>query len=53
VLVIAGALEDLSASLLVIDVTSEEAARAIVETGVYFKHGIWTDYTVRKLNRVV
>jgi uncharacterized protein YciI len=53
VVAFAGAFEDLSASLLVLTVSSEEAARAVVETDVYWRRGVWTGYTVRKLNRVV
>jgi uncharacterized protein len=52
-LIVAGALTDLSASLLVFSVESEKAVRAIIETDVYWKNGIWTGYSVRKLNRVV
>ena len=48
-----GAFEDLSASLLVLAVGSEEAAVAIVETDVYWRHKVWTSYRVRKLNRVL
>ena len=53
VMLVAGAFEDMSASLLVLDVSSEEAAAAIVESDTYWHNGIWTDYSVRKLNRVV
>jgi uncharacterized protein len=52
-LVLAGAFADMSASLLVFAVESEDAVRAIVETDVYWRNRIWTDYTVRRLNRVV
>jgi uncharacterized protein YciI len=52
-LVLAGAFDDLSASLLVFAVQSREAAAAIVETDVYWRQGVWTSYTIRKLNRVV
>lgn len=50
--VVAGALADMSASLLVLAVESEDAVRAVVESDVYWQNGIWTGYTVRKLNRV-
>lgn len=53
VLVVAGALADLSASVFILAVESEDAARAIVETDAYWKGGVWTDYTIRKMNRVV
>jgi uncharacterized protein len=49
----AGAFDDMSASLLLFAVESEEAAAAIIETDVYFREGIWTGYTIRKMNRVV
>lgn len=52
-LVVAGALADMSASLLVLAVESEEAARAIVETDVYWRNGIWTGYEVKRLNQVL
>lgn len=52
-LVLAGAFDDLSASLLVFAVGSEEAAAAIIESDVYWKNKVWTSYTVRKLNRVL
>jgi uncharacterized protein YciI len=51
-LLLAGAFADMSASLLVFAVTSEDAVRAIVETDIYWRNGIWTAYTVRRLNRV-
>lgn len=53
VLVVAGALADLSASVFILSVESEESARAIVETDAYWKAGVWSDYTLRKMNRVV
>ena len=52
-LVLAGAFADMSASLLVFAVESEDAVRAIVETDVYWRNGVWTSYAVRRLNRVV
>lgn len=51
-LLVAGALADMSASLLVFDIEGEDAVRAVVESDVYFLKGIWTGYTVAKLNRV-
>lgn len=50
---LAGAMDDMSHSLLVFNVESEDAARAVVESDVYWKNGVWTDYSVNKLNRVV
>lgn len=52
-LLVAGAFADMSSSLLVLAVAGEEAAVAIVETDVYWRNRIWTDYKIRKLNRVV
>ena len=51
-LFLAGALADMSASLLVFAVEGEDAVRAVIESDVYWKNGIWTGYTVAKLNRV-
>jgi len=50
-LLVAGALADMSASLLVFDIEGEDAVRAVIESDVYWINGIWTNYTVRKLNR--
>ena len=52
-LLLAGAFDDMSASLLVVAVESEEAVVAIVETDVYWKNKVWTSYKIRRLNRVV
>jgi hypothetical protein len=51
-LVLVGAFADMSASLLVFTLESEDSVRAIIETDVYWRNGVWTDYTVRPLNRV-
>lgn len=53
VVLLAGALADLSASLMILSVESEEAAKRIIETDVYWRNGIWTGYSIRKLNRLV
>ena len=53
VLVFAGAFDDMSASLLIFKVESEDGVRAIVETDIYMKTGVWSDYSIRKLARVV
>jgi len=50
--VVAGALADMSASLLILAIEGEDAVRAVIESDIYWENGIWTDYTVRKLNRV-
>lgn len=52
-LLLVGAFDDLSASLLVFAVGSEDAVRAIVESDVYWRSKVWTNYTVRKLNAVI
>ena len=52
-LLFAGAFDDLKGSLLVMAVGSEDAARAIVETDVYWKNKVWTGYTVRRINAVI
>jgi uncharacterized protein len=49
---LAGAYADLSASLLVLNVDSEEAAVELVRSDVYWRESVWTDFTVRALNRV-
>lgn len=51
--VVAGALGDMSASLLVLDIEGEDAVRAVIESDVYWRNGIWTEYEVKRLNRVV
>jgi uncharacterized protein YciI len=52
-LVFGGAFDDLSASLLVFAVGTEEAVAAIVETDVYWRNKVWTSYKIRKINRVL
>ena len=51
-LVLAGAFDDMSASLLIFRLDSEDAVRAIVETDVYIKSGVWSGYSIKKLTRV-
>lgn len=51
-LVMAGPFDDMSATMLVLAVETPEAAEAIVKTDIYFKKGIWTGFSMRKLNRV-
>lgn len=53
VVVVAGAFDDLSASLLVLRLDSPDAAAAVIETDVYWRNGVWTGYEVRALNRVM
>ena len=52
VVAVAGALTDMRASVLVFMVDGEDAARAIVESDVYWRNGVWNDYTVRQINFV-
>jgi uncharacterized protein YciI len=49
----AGAFADMSASLLLFRVPSREAALALAHADVYFKAGVWTEFRVRALGRVV
>jgi uncharacterized protein YciI len=53
VVVLAGAYEDLSASLLVFQVESEDAVRAVIDSDIYIKEGVWSGYTIKKLTRVI
>ncbi|MGH2809437.1 MAG: YciI family protein [Actinomycetota bacterium] len=52
-LVMAGAYEDLSASLLVLSVGSEKAVKAIIESDVFWKNNVWDGYSIMRLNRVI
>jgi hypothetical protein len=52
-MLVAGAYDDMSASLLVLAVASEDEALALVHADVYWREGVWTEVTVRALNRVV
>lgn len=49
----AGAFADMSASLLLLRVPTEEAAQAIARSDVYFRSGVWTGFRIRALGRVV
>jgi uncharacterized protein YciI len=51
-LVLAGGYEDMKSSLLVFTLTDEQAVADIIESDVYWREGIWTDYRIRKLNAV-
>jgi uncharacterized protein len=53
VLVLAGAYEDMSASLLVFEVETEDAVRAVIKTDIYLEQGVWSGYRIKKLSRVV
>lgn len=52
-IVLAGAYDDMSATLLVFDLENEDAVKAIIESDVYWRNGVWTGYEIRKLNRLV
>jgi uncharacterized protein len=49
----AGAFADMSASLLLFRVATEEAALALVQADVYFRAGVWIGFRIRPLGRVV
>jgi uncharacterized protein len=48
----AGAFADMSASLLLLRVPSEDAALELAQADVYFRAGVWTGFRVRALGRV-
>jgi uncharacterized protein YciI len=50
---LAGGLEDMSRSLLVLRADDEAAARAWAEADVYVRAGVWTSVDVRPFNRIV
>lgn len=52
-IVLAGAYDDMSATLLVFDLENEDAVKAIIESDVYWRSGVWTSYEIRKLNRLI
>ena len=47
-----GALEDLSASILIIRAEDAAAARALVDSDVYVAAGVWTDISIRAIQLV-
>lgn len=51
-LVLGGGFEDMKSALLVFSLTDEQAVADIIESDVYWREGIWTDYRIRKLNVV-
>lgn len=53
VVVTAGALDDMSASLLVVALDSEEQVLRLVHDDVYWRNGVWVDVRLRRLNRLV
>lgn len=50
---LAGGLEDMSRSLLVLRADDEAAARAWAEDDVYLRTGVWTSVDVRPLIRII
>ena len=53
IVVEAGAFADMSASLLLVRVPTEEEALALVQADVYSRSGVWTGFRIRALARVV
>ena len=49
----AGAFADMSVSLVLLRVATEEAALAIAKADVYFRSGVWTGFRIRAMGRVV
>ena len=49
----AGAFADMSASLLLVRVPTQEEALALAQADVYFRSGVWTGLRIRALGRVV
>ncbi|MGD0122755.1 MAG: YciI family protein [Candidatus Limnocylindrales bacterium] len=49
----AGAFADMSASLLLMRVPTQQEALALAEADVYFRSGVWTGFRIRALGRVV
>ena len=52
-LIAAGALDDMSASVLVVATADEQVALDLVHSDVYWRQGVWVDARVRRMNRVV
>jgi uncharacterized protein YciI len=52
-LIVAGGFEDMRSSLLVFDLGDIDAVSAVIESDVYWREGVWTDYRIRQLNAVV
>ncbi|MCA1839012.1 MAG: YciI family protein [Actinomycetota bacterium] len=51
-LLLAGPFADMSATLLILAVESEDAAEAIVKSDIYWRQGVWTGYKIRRVNLV-
>jgi uncharacterized protein YciI len=48
-----GAIADVSASVILLRAPSEEAALDICRQDVYTRNGVWVEFRVRPLNRIV
>jgi len=53
IIVEAGAFADMSGSLLLLRVPTEEAALEILKADVYWRAGLWTSFRIRSLGHVV
>lgn len=52
-LIVAGALDDMSGSLLIATMDHEDEVLARVHDDVYWREGVWVDVRLRRLNRLV
>jgi uncharacterized protein YciI len=48
-----GAYADMSASVVLLRVATEEAALAVVRADIYFRSGVWTGFRVKAFGRLV
>ena len=53
VLIEAGAFDDVSASVLMLRVPTQEAALEICRQDVYTRNGVWVEFRIRPFNRLV
>lgn len=53
VLLIAGALDDMSGSLLVTTLDDADEVLRLVHGDIYWRNGVWVDVRLRRLNRLV
>lgn len=51
--VMAGALDDMSGSVLVVAADDEDEVLRLVHDDVYWREGVWIDVRLRRINRVV
>lgn len=52
-IVAAGALADMTGSVIIVSGADERAARDVIEGDVYWRNGVWTSYRVRAMTIVV